>query len=239
MCFMRSLVWIAAGFCGQLVFGQFGPVSIGAKAGVPLSDSFDARSSGICTPTAAACSILNYSAKTKRFTFGPSVELRLPHGFGVEFDALYNRLNYDSYFFAMTPSSGQRSYFTSTRADRWNFPLLVKWRHNVRGIRPFIDGGITFDHISGVRSNFANAFRDIVGPPSQDNGTSDTAAELTNADSRGFVAGGGIDFRARRFLHLTPEIRYTRWFSENFNRAFVNLFSTNLNETTFLLGISF
>lgn len=95
---MRSLICIAAVFCGQLAFGQVGPVSIGAKIGVPLTDAFDTR-----------------------------VELRLPHGFGVEFDALYNRLNYDSYFFAMTPSSGRRSYFTSTRADRWNFPILLKW----------------------------------------------------------------------------------------------------------------
>ena len=236
---MRSRIWITALFCGHVAFGQLGPLSIGAKVGVPLSDSFDTRSPESCGPTAATCSILNYSSKTKRFTFGPSVELRLPYGFGVEFDALYNRLNYDSYYFAMTPSSGRRSYFTSTRADRWSFPILLKWHHDVHRISPFVDGGIAFDHISGVESNFASFSKDLFGPVSQTNGKTASPPEFTNPSSRGFVAGGGISFRAGRFLHLMPEIRYTRWFSENFNRAFVNVFSTNLNETTFLLGIAF
>ena len=222
---MRSAIWIAAVFCGQLAFGQLGPLSIGAKVGVPLSDAFEVSSLDSCAG-AAVCSILNYSSKTKRYTFGPTVELRLPHGFGIEFDALYNRLNYDSYFFRRTPSSGELSAFTSTRADRWNFPTLLKWRHDVHRISPFIDGGIAFDHIGGVESNFLN-------------GKTSNPPELTNPNSEGFVAGGGIDFRALPHVHLMPEIRFTRWFSRNFTPALGTAFGTNQNEATFLLGIAF
>ncbi len=236
---MQPRIWIIALFCGHVAFGQIGPLSIGAKVGVPLSDAFDFKAPDSCAATDAVCSIINYSSKTKRYTFGPTVELRLPHGLGIEFDALYNRLNYDSYFVLRTPSSGQSSVFTSTRADRWNFPILLKWRHDIHRISPFIDGGVAFDHISGVGSNFASTHRDFSGFLSQLNGTTSSPPEFTNPSSRGFVAGGGIDLHPVQHLRLTPEIRYTRWFSENFDREPGAVFRTNLNETTFLLGITF
>jgi opacity protein-like surface antigen len=204
-----------------------GPLSIGAKVGIPLLDAFEFSSPGTCDSNAKpVCSILNYSSKTKRYTFGPTIEWRLTHGFGIEVDAHYNRLNYDSYFFSRTPSSGQLSAFTSTRADRWNFPILLKWRHDVHRLSPFVNGGIAFDHISGVRSNFTG-------------GTTSNVDELTNTNTEGFVAGGGIEFRPVRHLRLMPEVRYTRWFSENFDREPGPVFRTNLNETTYLLGIAF
>ena len=236
---MRLAIWVAAMFYGQFAFGQFGPLSIGAKVGVPLSDAFEFKSPDTCASTAAVCSILNYSSKTKRYTVGPTVEWRFPYGFGIEFDALYSRLNYDSYYFARTPSSGHRSSFTSTRADRWNFPILLKWQHDVHAIRPFVDGGVAFDHISGVVSNFSNESRDFSGFTSELTGKTSHPLELSDANSEGFVAGGGIAIRAGRYVHLLPEVRYTRWFSRNFDRAPGTIFSTNLNEITFLLGIAF
>jgi hypothetical protein len=181
---VRSGIWITALFCGPLAFGQLGPLSFGAKVGVPLSDAFEFKAPDSCAAMAAVCSIPNYSSKTKRYTFGPTVEWRLPHGFGVEFDALYNRLNYDSYFFVRTPSSGQRSVFTSTGADRWNFPVLLKWRHDIHRISPFVEGGIAFDHISRVRSNFTSAGKDFSGFVSRLDGTTSDAVELTNPPAK-------------------------------------------------------
>jgi opacity protein-like surface antigen len=237
--FVRATILATAIVCGQLTFGQIGPLSLGAKVGIPISDALAFKAPDTCAATAAVCGIINYSSKTKRFTFGPSGELRLPYGLGVEFDALYTRLNYDSYFFRRAPSSGHGSAFTSTRADRWNFPILMKWRHDVHRITPFIDGGIAFDHISGVRSNFASFNQDFSGFVSSLNGTTSNAVEFIKPTSEGFVAGGGMDFRTVRRLHMMPEFRYTRWFSENFDREPGAIFHTNQNETTFLLGIAF
>ena len=73
---MRSLIWIAAVLCGQLAFGQIGPVSMGAKVGVPLSDSFDFKAPDSCSPV--VCTVLNYSSKTKRFTAGTISQVREP-----------------------------------------------------------------------------------------------------------------------------------------------------------------
>jgi len=224
-CFVRLAVWVAALIGDQLAFGQIGPLSVGAKLGVPLSNAFEFSSPDSCAST-AVCSIASYSSKTKRYTFGPTVELRLPHGLGIEFDALYNRLNYDFYFFSSRPSSGQLSTFSSTGADRWSFPILLKWRYTLHRVSPFIDGGVSFDHISRVESNFTN-------------GKTSTPPELTNPSSEGFVTGGGIEFHAVRHVHFAPEIRYTRWRSRNFTPAFGTTFGKNRNETAFLLGVTF
>ena len=54
------------------------PVSFGLKGGVPLTDFID-------TVSGSKTSITT----TNRYIVGPTIELRLPAGFGVEADALY------------------------------------------------------------------------------------------------------------------------------------------------------
>lgn len=62
-----------------------------------------------------------------RFVLGPTVELRLPFGLGIEVDALYRSVKY--------PSSSS-----------WEFPILAKYRLPVRGrVRPFVVGGGSFE----------------------------------------------------------------------------------------------
>ena len=65
------------------VFAQ--PFSAGIKAGVPLNDFLNAAGNGV----------FNYTAPTQRYIVGGMAEVRLPLGLGVEFDALYRRLNYN------------------------------------------------------------------------------------------------------------------------------------------------
>ena len=57
------------------------PVSFGLKAGLPLTDLV----STVQGDTTAA---------TRRYLVGPEVEVRLPLGLRVEFDALYRHFNY-------------------------------------------------------------------------------------------------------------------------------------------------
>src|SRR3989442_1765058 len=58
--------------------------SAGLKGGVPLTDFISFASN----PTQTIRS------KSSGFILGPEVELHLPAGFGVEFDALYRNFNY-------------------------------------------------------------------------------------------------------------------------------------------------
>ena len=59
-------------FSSAAVFAQ--PVSFGVKAGLPLTDFIDTVSGSRTTVTSV----------TNRYIVGPTIELRLPFGFGVE-----------------------------------------------------------------------------------------------------------------------------------------------------------
>ena len=61
-------------------------------------------------------------------------------------------------------------------------------------------------------------------------------SELQNRTSTGVLIGGGVDIHAL-FLHISPEVRYTRWTSQHF--ALDNLLNSKQNQAEFLLGISF
>jgi hypothetical protein len=49
------------------------------------------------------------------------------------------------------------------------------------------------------------------------------------------VIGGGVGIHAL-FLHISPEVRYTRWTSQHFTSFLLN---SNQNQAEFLLGITF
>ena len=93
------------------------PISVGIKGGVPLTDLIDTVSG-----TGA-----NVNSETQRYIVGPTVELRLPAGFGVELDALFRRFNYTS----STTLAGAVANIL-TNGNEWEFPLLVKKRFKMK-----------------------------------------------------------------------------------------------------------
>ncbi|MCX6623184.1 MAG: outer membrane beta-barrel protein [Acidobacteria bacterium] len=106
----------------------FGQLSVGVKAGVPLTDTLQ-----------AARNVTNgYTTKTKRYTVGPMVELRLPWGLGVEVDALYKNVNYNG---TTTGSS------SSTTGSAMQFPVLAKKRFSKGAVRPYLGAGPAFQHL--------------------------------------------------------------------------------------------
>ena len=192
---MRSLPLglVLATFSAVSVFGQ--PFGIGVKGGVPLNDAF------VTTST----NPVQYVADTHRYTFGPYVELRLPGGFGVELDALYKTYEYRQVIPA--PTRDQNSH-------AWEFPLLVKKRFLPGPIKPYLEAGAAFDHLS-------------VGD----------VLELHDRNSWGLVVGGGVDFKLG-FLHVSPEIRYTGWTSRHFESP-GTLLQSNRNQAAVMLGLGF
>ena len=170
------------------------PFSVGVKAGVPLTDFL----STVKSPN------LGFNSSTKRYILGASAQLNLPAGFAVELDALYRRMGYDS-------------AATSVTAGAWEFPLLLKYRFPAPVVRPFLDAGVAWDTLRGLKQSIA---------------------ELRRTGTSGFVAGGGVDIHAV-FLHITPEVRYTRWGAQHFQDAVNGLLHSNRNQAEFLLGITF
>lgn len=133
-------------------------------------------------------------------TFGPAVILRLPHGWGVEFDALYRRVayRYDSSFFSLAYS------YTRATGNSWQFPILLR-KSLVRGIYvgagyapQIINGG---QDVTSVQATTMEATAYTIG-----------RYHLPGdwQTSRGVVAEGGWEQRAGR-LYVAPEVRYIRW----------------------------
>lgn len=196
------------------------PFALGVRGGVPLTDFIN-------TVTSPDPSLDSFGAKTNRYILGPTAEIYLPWGFGLEFDALYRHLNYNVHGeVADLITSGR------TTGNAWEFPLLAKYRFPIPGIKPFVDAGVSFDTLGGLKQTIM----DIL-PSGTTTTTTSHPGELRHDTIFGVVAGGGLDIRLA-FVHLLPEVRYTRWNSGHFRDA-NDLLRWNQNQAEFLLGITF
>ena len=154
--------------------------SVGLKAGIPLTDVYNNNA----VPDGAA-----HSSET-RFTIGPTVELHLPLHFSVELDALWRQSSFSTnggHFLG----TGQQD---STVND-WQLPLLVKYQPWFGPVRPFLDAGPVYRHVSTTMSS---------------------APAPSHGSSSGIAVGGGVSLKAWH-LRLEPEIRYTRWLTSAFS----------------------
>jgi opacity protein-like surface antigen len=177
-----------------MVYGE-SPIGIGVKGGVPLNDAFLVQES----------SPIRYIADTHRYIWGPYVELRLPAGFGIEVDGLYKTYEYRQVVPA--PTIDQNSH-------AWEFPVLIKKRFLPGPVKPYLEGGASFSHLS---------VHDV--------------GELHDRNTWGLVIGGGLDLKLGG-VHITPEIRYTGWTSRHFDSP-GTLLQSNRNQAAVMLGIGF
>jgi hypothetical protein len=189
------------------------PFGAGFKVGLPLNDAFELRSSNN----------LPVSLKNKSYIIGPQFELRLPAGFSIELDALYTSFKVNSIGSVASSVSG-----VAFSTDSWEFPLMLKKKFGgpnagVASVRPFVDVGASFRRLE-----------DIGGIGGFITGSSDDNQQM----SSGFVIGGGLEIRAL-FIRFSPEIRFTRWGTDNFREGLANVFKSNKNQAQFLVGISF
>jgi len=190
------------------VFAQ--PFSAGIKAGVPLNDFLSAAGNGT----------FDYTAPTQRYIVGGMAEVRLPLGLGVEFDALYRKLGFNG-------SGILGSDTISASGSNWEFPLLLKYRFHFPVVRPYLDAGVAWDTITGLKETIVSVTLPVQSSPS----------DLQRNTTMGFVVGGGVDIHAV-FLHISPEIRFTRWNSTQISDA-LGLLHSNLNQGEFLVGLTF
>jgi len=204
--------------CFAPVFAQ--PVSFGVVGGVPITDAFNTLQGNNAS----------YATDTHRYVVGPAFQIHLPLRLTVEVDGLYKRLGYQ--YNATTPTTRT---FAATVANSWEFPVLVKYEITPGPIRPFVDFGISFRHISGV-----DQVRDVVTTTTGAVGVTTTTnpQEFHKATDEGLVFGVGVAFKLGP-VRIGPELRYTRWGSENFDDPIGSLLHTNKNQGDFLLGILF
>ena len=165
------------------------PVTAGFKIGLPFTEAYTTLPNLAYPPA----SVSNYE-------LGVYGEVRLPAKFSIEMDALHRGYTFNS-------------QTSSTSASSWEFPIVAKY-HLLKGpVKPYVEGGLSFSHLSDVKSL-------IVSPNHNAN--------------FGVVLGAGVEIRAL-VLHISPEIRYTGDALKNFD----SVINSNRNQIAFLVGIGF
>jgi len=222
-------------------------VHSGLTAGVPITDTLVSTSSS--SSNGQGYSFSRFNCETKRLLIGPSLRIDLVKGLGLEFDALYQRVNYDSSNINTLPelSNVYRS-FEAVHANRWQFPLLVQYTFAVHSMRTFIEAGPAISTIGNSKGTFSSTTSNNFTNSSTSNSVS--GGRYTTA---GITAGGGVDLPVLH-AHLRPEFRYSHWFrstgvsERSGNFGFANFlvssvgstpFNIEQNELSFLLSLSF
>jgi len=177
-----TLLVLAASAVAQTVGG-------GLKVGGVLTDILNSPSVATLAP---------FTADAHRYIVGPYFELRLPAGMAVEVDALYR--NYDF-----------RNAGVGAGVNSWEFPMLLKHKMLPGPVKPYFEGGLSFNRLSDIPNVSIN--------------------HLTNY---GIVAGGGVELHLL-FLKVSPEVRYNGWIF----RSFDGLAQSNRNQFSILVGIGF
>jgi opacity protein-like surface antigen len=203
---MKTKLAIVILFAGLSAWAQ--PFSAGVKVGLPLTDFINTASG-------------QSSTVTNRYIVGPTAELHLPFGLGIELDALYRHFNYQNII-----GSGASAVVNVGTAGAWEFPLLLKYRFKGELARPYISGGVAWDKITGLTSTVSNSI--------SSGGVASPSGEK-DSNTVGAVVGVGLDLHF--VVHILPEIRYTRWTSQHFNIN--NVLSSNQNQAEFMVGITF
>jgi Outer membrane protein beta-barrel domain len=183
-------------------FGQ--TLSVGVLGGAPFTNVVN---NGTVAP-------INTVVTSSNFTLGPSVQLNLPLNLRVEFDALYRPYGFRLYNQLVEAALNNG---TSVSGQQWSFPLLLQYRFSFPIVRPFLEVGPSFQHLTGTGS-LTSA---ITGP-----------GQLLHSSNVGIVLGGGVDVKVP-FVRLSGELRYTR----ESNSYFSNI--SNLNQAEVLFGIHF
>src|SRR6185312_5908772 len=106
----------------------------------------------------------------------------------------------------------------NTDASEWNFPILLQYRFGTPVVKPFIEGGVAFNHLS----NLSAAATSIPSGP----------GALLRQSNAGVVLGGGVDLKVP-FVRISGELRYTHQGSAFFQQI------SNVNQAEFLLGLHF
>lgn len=159
------------------------------------------------------------SSATDNYVVGPTLGIRLPLGLSVAGDALFTRLS-------ISRNSSGSTAGISASASSWEFPVLARLTLGGGVIAPFVGAGVSVRHLS----DFGNVGPFLTGSSSNQS--------IPGSTGVGFVLGGGLQFKLGP-LHVSPELRYTHWGSNQLSNAFSSVIRTNSNEAQFLVGLTF
>jgi hypothetical protein len=190
--------------------GQAQTLSFGFSAGLPLN------------PLATATG--NQVTSTGRYAFGPTLQVALPHGFGVDVEFIYKRFDF-----------GSVSDSARAAVHRVELPLMLRYSFPGLPLRPFAHMGMNFNRViavGGANVCAQGGFGEEIYCLGER-----TEAVLRHRRTHGPVVGAGVEFRWGG-MRLAPELRITRWVDRNFGTRDTALRS-NLTGVDLLLAARF
>jgi hypothetical protein len=189
--------------------------SVGVKAGVPATNDLDSYWA---------------TSESRRYTVGPMITAGLPFGFRLEFDALYRRVGFRT-------TSGDilgGTYNERDTGNSWEFPILARrtvWHGVYAGV------GYAPRAINGsAHSNYFTVTS--INPVTWTYGERDFPGSWLT--THGVVTALGIEKRVGP-VHISPEVRYTRWNRLAVDESGSHGFSiqSTQNQVDLLVGIRF
>jgi len=177
-------------------------------------------------------------SKTRRAGGGIAVQVALTERIALSVDLLGRRTGYRKYTETRTGTDNPtttwdertlRSSAEQTRANLWEFPVLGRYytkdRHDY-GPRGFFQGGLSVRRAGGVITFTETGGECCIQIP----------AALARRYITGVVAGAGVQVMDDFGVKVIPEVRYTRWFSRNFDSPPAQ---TARHQLEILIGIAF
>ena len=161
-------------------------LSVGLKMGVPVTD--------IVRTNGYEIGGLPFQANVNRFAIGP-----------VEFGAIYKQFHQQAGQVQIIREVGSpfqilTSPYSQTGRS-WEFPITGQYRFPGSVLRPYLEAGVCFNHLSSLFSPFRTTSANLTGIIKPDHFTE---------NRRGVTIGAGLDFKLP-VIHVTPGIRYTRY----------------------------
>jgi len=177
-------------------------LSVGLIGGAPFTD----------VTTSNVVNGLQSISKSTNFTVGPALRVNLPLSLRLEVDALFRPYHI---------TIAGLNVPDDISAQQWSFPVLLQYQIKTPMplVHPFVEAGLSFDHLSGISAAAKSAIAS--GP-----------GELLHQSDAGIVLGGGVDVKVP-FVRVSGELRYTRATVSDFANF------SNVNQAEVLVGVHF
>ncbi len=155
-------------------------ISLGAVIGPDLSGGSETTTAINPDPPYGMPTTIRQTLRPARMVFGPLIGLSMSSRFSIEGNAIASSRVIERTY--VWPAKVRKD--SSSWAQPWEFPALVKYRLTNRSLRPFLASGISFRLPNGPGGNERSIY--------------------------GFTVGGGLELR-EKWLRISPNVRYTRW----------------------------
>jgi Outer membrane protein beta-barrel domain len=179
---------------------------------------------------------------SKWYAAGVAMQVTLTNRFAVAINAIVRQAGFvmssntiEGVDLPTTPTDDRKYYiaYEDTHAYYMDLPLMVRFygkSHKKEGRRWFVETGGTVRHAWNTKTSITT--ETIDGTTCCDN----TPTRVHKQNALGATAGAGMHFKDDFGIRIIPEVRYTRWLNETFQKYGVR---SSRNQIEFLLTIGF